>query len=431
MTEVDLALVRRLHVIIGERLDREGHAASSISQRLRFEAMAAEVAREYSVGERMAAGLQPLEPAEEKRLVKAICARMYGAGPLQRLLDDSTIEDIHLNGWQRVFVVRADGTRDREDPIVDSDDELIELVQHVAMYAGINSRHFDAANPQLDLRLPDGSRLSATMGVCAQPVVSIRRDRLEDLSIEDLVELKTFSPQAADFYRALVESRCNVMIAGATGSGKTTTLRAGAGAIDPWERIITVEKALELGLGRYEERHPNIVEFEERMANSEGAGAVPMSELVRRSLRMGPDRVIVGEVLGPEILTMLNAMTQGNDGSLSTIHARNAREVFNRITTYALQAEERMPKEATGSLIAGGLDFVLFLSRDRRTHQRRLTTILEITGATGDQVATSEIFTFDPAAGQAVWNPGVTHVVREEQLREAGWEPPAQGWAWS
>ena len=431
MSEFDIALVRRLHVIVGERLDHEGQSASNVSERMRFRAMAGEVAREYSVGERMAAGLQPLDPTDEKRLVEAVCARMYGAGPLQRLLEDDTIEDISINGWQKVFVVRADGTKERLDPIVGSDDELIELVQQVATYSGINSRPFDAANPQLDLRLPDGSRLSATMGVCAYPVVSIRRDRLGNLELDELVELKTFSQEAADFLRSAIAARFNIMIAGATGAGKSTTLRACAGAIGPEERVITIEKALELGLGRDAERHPDIVEFEERLANSEGAGAVPMAELVRRSLRMSPDRVIVGEVLGPEIITMLNAMTQGNDGSLSTIHARNAHEVFNRITTYALQAEERMPKEAVQSLIAGGLDFVVFLNKDRATNQRRLMTILEVTGLTGDRVATSEIFTFDQAAGQAVFNPEVTNLMREDQLREVGWEPPTQGWAWS
>ena len=153
------------------------------------------------------------------------------------------------------------------------------------------------------------------------------------------------------------------MIAGATNAGKTTLLRALANEIAPAERLITVERALELGLGEFEDLHPNVVAFEERLPNSEGQGAIQMSELVRRSLRMNPSRVIVGEVLGDEIVTMLNAMSQGNDGSLSTIHANSSLEVFNRICTYAIQSAERLPSDATMMLIAGAIDFVIFVER--------------------------------------------------------------------
>ncbi len=153
------------------------------------------------------------------------------------------------------------------------------------------------------------------------------------------------------------------MIAGATNSGKTTLLRALANEIPPHERLITVERSLELGLGEFKDLHPNVVAFEERLPNSEGVGEVSMADLVRRSLRMNPSRVIVGEVLGDEIVTMLNAMSQGNDGSLSTIHSNSSMEVFNRISTYAIQAPERLPMEATQMLIAGALDFVVFVRK--------------------------------------------------------------------
>ena len=212
--------------------------------------------------------------------------------------------------------------------------------------------------------------------------MSIRRARLGRVSLDDLVGNGTMTAEVAALPLAAVAARKNIMIAGATNAGKTTLLRALANEIPPHERLITVERALELGLGEFEDLHPNVVAFEERLPNSEGLGGVSMAELVRRSLRMNPSRVIVGEVLGDEIVTMLNAMSQGNDGSLSTIHANSSIEVFNRISTYAIQSAERLPIEATQMLIAGAIDFVVFvrkrndyddgggLSRVRREHPR-------------------------------------------------------------
>jgi Flp pilus assembly CpaF family ATPase len=189
------------------------------------------------------------------------------------------------------------------------------------------------------------------------------------------------------------------MIAGSTNSGKTTLLRALANEIPPVERLITVERALELGLDHFEDLHPNVVAFEERLPNSEGLGGVSMAELVRRSLRQNPSRVIVGEVLGDEIVTMLNAMSQGNDGSLSTIHANSSMEVFNRIATYALQAQEHLPVEATHMLIAGSINFVVFMRKRNDYDQggrltRLVESVREVTGVDG-RVLSSEVFALD------------------------------------
>ncbi|WP_344057148.1 CpaF family protein, partial [Microbispora corallina] len=247
--------------------------------------------------------------------------------------------------------------------VAESDEELIELIQILAAYSGLSSRPFDTANPQLDLRLPDGSRLSAVMDVTVRPALSIRRARLGKVFLSDLIGNGTLTPELGRFLSAAVAARKNIMIAGSTNAGKTTLLRALANEIPANERLITVERALELGLDQFPELHPNVVAFEHRLPNSEGQGEITMAELVRRSLRMNPSRVIVGEVLGDEIVTMLNAMTQGNDGSLSTIHANSSMEVFNRIATYALQAEERLPIEATHMLIAGAIDFVVFIEK--------------------------------------------------------------------
>ena len=222
--------------------------------------------------------------------------------------------------------------------MAETDEELVELIQVLGAHAGLTRRPFDSANPQLDLRLPDGSRLSAVMGVTRRPAVSIRRARLGKVFLRRPGRQRHDAARARLVPAAAVAARKNIMIAGATNAGKTTLLRALANEIPPHERLITVERALELGLGEFPELHPNVVAFEERLPNSEGLGAISMAELVRRSLRMNPSRVIVGEVLGDEIVTMLNAMSQGNDGSLSTIHSNSSIEVFNRISTYAMQA---------------------------------------------------------------------------------------------
>ena len=345
-------------------------------------------------------GRVPPTAEEEERVAAAIHAALFGVGRLQPLLEDREVENIDINGYDRVFVGYADGHEETAPPVADSDEELIELIQILAANVGLTSRPFDSANPQLDLRLPDGSRLSAVMGVCQRPSLSIRRARLGQVSLEDLLATNTFSEDVMRFLKAAVAARKNIMIAGATNSGKTTMLRAMAAEIPPEERLITVERALELGLDAFEDQHPNVVAFEERLPNSEGVGMVTMAELVRRSLRMNPSRVIVGEVLGDEIVTMLNAMSQGNDGSLSTIHANSSMEVFNRIATYALQAEENLPVEATHMLIAGSINFVVFM-RKKNEHavggglMRGVQSIREVTGVDG-RVLSSEVFAAGP-----------------------------------
>jgi len=262
------------------------------------------------------------------------------------------------------------------------------------------------------------------MGVCSRPAVSVRRSRLGKVSLDDLVGTATMSRELASFLRAAVRARKNIMISGATNSGKTTLLRALANEIPATERLITVERAMELGLDAFADLHPNVVAFEERLPNSEGLGGVSMAELVRRSLRMNPSRVIVGEVLGDEIVTMLNAMSQGNDGSLSTIHANSSIEVFNRISTYALQAEENLPVEATHMLIAGSINFVVFM-RKVNTYaeggglRRVVESVREVTGVDG-RVLSSEVFAPGPDGTAAAHAP----ITCMDELEEQGYRPP-------
>ncbi len=404
---MDQNLIRRLREEVAETLARQRRddAANGITpmtgedERQFARAVIGRVLDSYA-REEITAGRTPPTAEEEEEISSGIHAALFGVGRLQPLLDDAEVENIDINGCDQVFIQYADGREVNGAPVADSDDELIELVQILGAYSGLTSRPFDSANPQLDMRLPDGSRLSAVMGVCARPAVSIRRSRLARVHLDQLVEYGTLSQELAAFLSAAIAARKNIMIAGATNAGKTTMLRALANEIQPVERIITVERALELGLGEFADLHPNVVSFEERLPNSEGQGAITMAELVRRSLRMNPSRVIVGEVLGDEIVTMLNAMSQGNDGSLSTIHANSSVEVFNRISTYAIQSVERLPVDATMMLIAGAIDFVVFVEKRNEFAEggrlrRFVSSIREINGVDG-RVLSSEIFAAGP-----------------------------------
>jgi Flp pilus assembly CpaF family ATPase len=427
---MDQMLLRRLREDVADRLSRQRRddaaaglpGMTSEDERQFARAVIARVLEAHARAE-IAAGRTPPDAIEEGELADGIHAALYGVGRLQPLLDDPEVENIDINGYDNVFVGYADGEERRLPPVAESDDDLVELVQVLGAYSGLTSRPFDTANPQLDLRLPDGSRLSAVMGVTQRPSLSIRRARLTRVSLETLVDNGTMTPDLASFLSAAVGARKNIMIAGATNAGKTTLLRALANEIDPSERLITVERALELGLGEFPDLHPNVVAFEERLPNSEGRGQIGMADLVRRSLRMNPSRVIVGEVLGDEIVTMLNAMSQGNDGSLSTIHANSSLEVFNRICTYAIQSAERLPADATMMLIAGAIDFVVFVERRNDyasggTLRRVITSVREVNGVDG-RVLSSEVFVEGPN-GSPVAAAAVSCM---DDLVRAGYEP--------
>jgi Flp pilus assembly CpaF family ATPase len=431
MSDVDHQLVKGFRQEAGDRI-AEQRRADQVARRIAMSpederqfarAVIAQILEDHARAE-IAVGRTPPDARAEAAYATAVHAALFGVGRLQPLLDDPDVENIDVNGCDQVFVGYFDGRELRAGPVAETDEELVELIQVLGAYSGLSSRPFDSANPQLDLRLPDGSRLSAVMDVTRRPALSVRRARLGKVLLADLVGNHTMTPEVASFLSAAVLARKNLMIAGATNAGKTTLLRAMANAIPPHERLVTVERALELGLEQFPELHPNVVAFEERLPNSEGRGAISMAELVRRSLRMNPSRVIVGEVLGDEIVTMLNAMSQGNDGSLSTIHANNSAEVFNRISTYALQARERLPLEASQMLVAGAIDFVVFVRRRNDfqrggTLRRVVTSIREVNGVDG-RVLSSEVFA-EPADG----GPAVPHapVSCLDELLANGYRP--------
>jgi pilus assembly protein CpaF len=430
----DHQLVRTLRVKVADRLNEQrrrdqttGVAVMSPEDEREFtRSLIIQVLEDHARHE-VADGRPPLSPEEEARVASAIHSALFGVGRLQPLLEDPDVENIDINGCDNVFVQYNDGREERHAPVADTDEEFVELIQILAAHTGLSSRPFDAANPQLDIRLPDGSRLSAVMNVCSRPAVSVRKARMGRVFLSELATNGTMSPDLGVFLKAAVRARKNIMIAGATNAGKTTMLRALANEILPSERLITVERALELGLGEFTDLHPNVVAFEERLPNSEGLGGVTMAELVRRSLRMNPSRVIVGEVLGDEIVTMLNAMSQGNDGSLSTIHANSSLEVFNRIGTYAIQSRERLPLEATNMLISGALDFVIFL-RKRNDHEsggtqtRVVESVREVVGHDG-QVLSSEVFAPGPDGRASAHAP----ISCADELAEHGYAPAVHG----
>jgi Flp pilus assembly CpaF family ATPase len=354
-------LVQKIRAEAAEDIAMEESTGLDIEDRKEF-ARSIALARLRAVSaQRIANGLNPLGTEEEQHIAQEVLDSLFGLGRLQALVEDERIENIDVNGCDTVWATREDGSKMLCPPVASSDDELISIIQNAAARLGHAERRFDTAHPELDLRLPDGSRLSALMSVTKHPVLSIRRHRFIGMTLSDLVERGTLNAGLASFLSAAVRARKNLIIAGAMNAGKTTLMRALCNEIPPRERIVTIEQAFELGLDTMPDRYPDLIAMEARQANAEGAGEITVSRLVRRSLRMNADRVIVGEVLGDEIIPMLNAMSQGRSGSMCTIHADSSEGVFRRIASYAIQAQERLPVEAANLLIAGAIHFVIFL----------------------------------------------------------------------
>ena len=440
MSRVDYTLVRQLRSAAAERLRAErrrraedgGAVLSLEDERELGRSVIAATVEEHRRAQLVGAGVGMAGEGDDAALAAAVEAALFGLGRLEPLLADESIAHIDINGCDQVWLDRVDGSRVRGPAVADSDAELVEWVRTAAMYAGLSSRPFDPVSPKLELRLPDGSRLCAVMSVVRRPSVSIRCYRLTKVLLDDLRAREAFDDQLHAFLVAAVLGRCNVIVSGETFAGKTTMVRALGNVIPPNERLITAEHFLELGFDHFPDLHPDVVALEERLANAEGVGAVTLHDLVEWSRRMNPDRIIVGEVIGGEIVAMLDAMTQGEDGSLSTIHARDSRNVFARIATYALESAQRMPVEASGMLTAGALDFVVHVTKaalpDGRVH-RFVSSVREVVGWDGRQVVSSEVFATPPGALAAVPAAPVTEA-RAERLAAYGYSPRAWTGAW-
>jgi pilus assembly protein CpaF len=359
---------------------------------------------------------------EQERLRERVVARLTGLGTLAVLLADDSIEDIICNGADVVWVTRADGSKEQVGPVASSDAELVAAVQMLAAGSGLSDteRRFDRAAPALDLQLPDGSRLHAIRDVAHRPSVSIRRHRLVEASLDQLQAAGMFSKDIGELLRAAVAAKLNVIIAGPMGAGKTTLLSALAGLLPYDERIVTIEDAYELGL-HVDSRHGNVVAMQVRRANIEGAGEISAWDLFHEALRMRPDRVIVGEVRGPEVAVMLDAMSTGTDGSMSTIHTSSSEGVFRKIKTHARKAPANLDPEATADLIGGSLDLVVQIAI--KGGRRWVSSIREVVGSDGAMVSSNELYAPTGPDREATFATPVSGA-RAEGLAEHGWRPP-------
>jgi pilus assembly protein CpaF len=319
-----------------------------------------------------------LDEGTRIRLAAAVAQRSFGLGPLEPLLSDPAVDEVMVNGVEgpcSVWVERG-GRIEPAGVAFASETDLRHAIERILAPLG---RRVDEATPLVDARLPDGSRVNVIIPPLALdgPVLTIRRFRARGLSADDLVSAGTLNAPLRDFLARCVRARCNLLVSGGTGSGKTTLLNALSAFIPESERVVTVEDAAELRL-----RQPHVVRLETRPRSLEGRGEVSVRDLVRNALRMRPDRIVVGEVRGAEALDMLSAMTTGHDGSLSTVHAGSPEEALRRVETLALMADVALPHAAVRDQVAGALDLVVHLSRDR-DGARRLVAVAEVVRVAG------------------------------------------------
>ena len=337
----------------------------------------------------------------EDALADAVYAAIFGLGRLQPLIDDADVENIDVNGCDQVWVSYGDGRTEPGPPAAGSDAELVDMLQSFAAYtsAGVagSGREFSTARPLLNLRLSDGSRLTAWRSLSSRPGLTIRRHRLTNITLNDLQELGTLDATLAAFLTAAVRARKNIIVTGGLNTGKTTLLRALAADFDPLEKVVVLEKEAELGLDRLPGRRRRVISLEAREANAEGAGEINLSTLMTHALRMNASRILVGEVREDELIPMLTAMGSGNPGSLCTLHANSSAAAASRMVIIGLTSTHRLPAEATHALIADAVDFIVhltFADPDVAAGRRVITSVREILdlGENG-RITSNEVFT--------------------------------------
>ncbi len=329
----------------------------------------------------------PLSGVERERLSREVLDEVFGLGPLEPLLQDPTINDILVNTYKRVYVERA-GLLEKTNVVFKDDAHLMHIIDKIVSAVG---RRVDESSPMVDARLLDGSRVNVIIPPLAidGPTVSIRRFGHVPMEAEDLVKNKTLTPQILELLRGAVKARLNMIISGGTGAGKTTLLNILSGYISDAERIVTIEDSAELQM-----KQEHVIRLECRPPNVEGKGAVRQRQLVINSLRMRPDRIIVGEVRGEEALDMLQAMNTGHDGSLTTVHANSPRDAISRLETMALMANLNLPEKAVRQQIASAVAVVIQVSR-MSDGTRRVTHITEIAGMDEDVLSMQDVFLFE------------------------------------
>jgi pilus assembly protein CpaF len=370
-------------------------------------------------------GEQPLTPDEEDLISDQVLETAFSAAPgLDRLLQRLDVTDIHVNGCDDVRLSLISGRTEFAEPLARTDEQLIEMIQTFARRGGHMEREFTPNRPILDLQLPDGSRLAAAAWVTKRPYLTIRRHLLVDADQTELVRRGVYDRGLQSLFRALVKARKNVLVAGGQGVGKTTLLRALAHEFDPDDRVIVLEQEPELHLDSMPGRHNQVLVFMERLANTEGVGAISLADLGRAIKRFTPQRIIVGEVRGPEVIDMLESMTQGISGSMCTIHADSSLSVFPRLPVYARAGGRDWTTSDVLQLAALALDVIVFLGRDRAGH-RVVSEVRYVQRFDNDsgQVVTDEWFTPD-RDGRAARNPTAPIPVRLlDELVDHGYDP--------
>lgn len=429
----DTAVMGRLHRVVAERLSErlrtvegDGGLSPEDERALTRSLIAEELERMAETAYRD--GHDPLTPKEEEGLSEAVFDRLWGLGRLQSIIDDPDLANIHVNGFDNVWLVYRDGTKVRGDPVADSDRELVEVIATAARRWGRSEKRWDRVSWELHLQLPGGERLHAVLGLTGRPTITIRRHDFSIYRLKHMVALGAVDESLQAFLAAAVRAKLNLIVAGGTNTGKTTMLRCLLNEVPPTERVVTVEDNLEIGLDRFRDLHPDQVCWERRGANIEGLGEVTLADCVRATLRQNPDRVIVGEIRGVEVVDMLRAMSQGNAGSMSSIHADSSKGAIVRLGMYT--AEAGLDEETSNKWIANAVDLIVHVGWVDGV--RRATSVREVLEAEARQIATNEIYR--PAAdGRAVPAPGPT--IRQDtldRLVDAGFDPAAlanpQGW---
>jgi pilus assembly protein CpaF len=322
-----------------------------------------------------------------KEIFEQVLNDLLGFGPIQSLLDDEDVSEIMVNGPKKVFIEKK-GKLTKTNVTFDDDDHVLRIIDRIILPLG---RHVDADSPTVDARLPDGSRVNAVVRPVAidGPSITIRKFRKDKLQVEDLINFGSLTRPMADFLEACVKARFNIIISGGTGSGKTTLLNVMSGFIPENERIITIEDAAELQL-----QQDHVMRMETKTANADGLHAVTIRELVKNSLRMRPDRIVVGEVRGGEALDMLQAMNTGHDGSLTTVHSNTPRDAISRLETLVLMAGMDLPLKVVRQQLSSAVDLIIQQSR-LRDGQRKVTYVTEVAGMEGEVIVLSDIFKFN------------------------------------
>ncbi|HTZ78252.1 MAG TPA: CpaF family protein [Stellaceae bacterium] len=370
--------IPRIYPLVMERIDTE------VAAKLKREELARQLAG--VVAEVLIEQKIQLNSSEQRDLVVVLLNDMLGFGPLEPLLSDETVNDIMVNGAKQVYVERR-GKLELTDVTFRDNGHVMSIATRIVTMIG---RRIDESTPLVDARLPDGSRVNIIVPPLAidGPSVSIRKFSKKGITLDIMAQQGNISAQMETVLKIASRSRLNILISGGTGSGKTTLLNAMSQMIDPGERIVTIEDAAELQL-----QQPHIVRLETRPPNLEGKGEITMRDLVKNSLRMRPDRIILGEIRSSEALDMLQAMNTGHDGSLSTVHANRPREALTRLENMVGMAGVNLPSRAVRTQIASAVNMIVQISR-MRDGIRRVTSITEVIGMEGDVITTQELFSF-------------------------------------